>query len=58
ILVNNAGLALGTAPAQEVALKDWQTMVNTNITGLLNITHHLLPTLIKQKGIVVNLSSV
>ncbi|MCZ7449371.1 SDR family oxidoreductase [Agrobacterium rhizogenes] len=58
ILVNNAGLALGTAPAPQVALKDWQTMVDTNITGLLNITHHLLPTLIQQKGIVVNLSSV
>ena len=58
ILVNNAGLALGTAPAPQVPLKDWQTMVNTNITGLLNITHQLLPTLIDRKGIVVNLSSV
>ncbi|UXT51217.1 SDR family oxidoreductase [Agrobacterium tumefaciens] len=58
ILVNNAGLALGTAPAPQVPLKDWQTMVNTNITGLLNITHHLLPTLIERRGIVVNLSSV
>ncbi len=58
ILVNNAGLALGTAPAPQVPLKDWQTMVDTNITGLLNITHHLLPTLIERKGIVVNLSSV
>ncbi|OAE49540.1 MULTISPECIES: SDR family oxidoreductase [Agrobacterium] len=58
ILVNNAGLALGTAPAPQVPLKDWQTMVDTNITGLLNITHHLLPTLIERKGIVVNLASV
>ncbi|CDI11030.1 SDR family oxidoreductase [Agrobacterium sp. 33MFTa1.1] len=58
VLVNNAGLALGTAPAPQVPLKDWQTMVNTNITGLLNITHHLLPILIDRKGIVVNLSSV
>lgn len=58
VLVNNAGLALGTAPAPQVPLKDWQTMVNTNITGLLNITHHLLPTLIDRKGIVVNLASV
>lgn len=58
VLVNNAGLALGTDPAPQVPLKDWQTMVNTNITGLLNITHHLLPTLIDRKGIVVNLSSV
>lgn len=58
ILVNNAGLALGTAPAPQVSLKDWQTMVDTNITGLLNITHHLLPTLIDRKGIVINLASV
>ncbi|MFK3777805.1 SDR family oxidoreductase [Agrobacterium sp. NPDC089420] len=58
ILVNNAGLALGTAPAPQVPLKDWQTMVNTNITGLLNITHLILPTLIERRGIVVNLSSV
>lgn len=58
ILVNNAGLALGTAPAPQVPLKDWQTMVNTNITGLLNITHQILPTLIDRRGIVVNLSSV
>lgn len=58
ILVNNAGLALGTAPAPQVPLKDWQTMVNTNITGLLNVTHLLLPTLIDRKGIVINLSSV
>jgi len=42
----------------QVPLKDWQTMVDTNITGLLNVTHHLLPTLIERKGIVINLSSV
>ncbi len=58
VLVNNAGLALGTAAAPQVPLQDWHTMVNTNITGLLNITHHLLPTLIERRGIVVNLSSV
>ncbi len=58
VLVNNAGLALGTASAPDVPLKDWHTMVNTNITGLLNITHHLLPTLIERRGIVINLSSV
>lgn len=58
VLVNNAGLALGTSPAPQVPLKDWHTMVNTNITGLLNITHHLLPTLIERRGMVVNLASV
>lgn len=58
VLVNNAGLALGTAPAPQVPLADWKTMVNTNITGLLAITHHLLPTLIERRGMIVNLSSV
>lgn len=58
VLVNNAGLALGTATAPNVPLKDWHTMVNTNITGLLNITHHLLPILIERRGMIVNLSSV
>jgi serine 3-dehydrogenase len=58
ILVNNAGLALGTATAPGVPLKDWHTMVNTNITGLLNITHHLLPVLIERRGMIINLSSV
>ena len=58
VLVNNAGLALGTGPAPQVPLKDWHTMVNTNITGLLNITHHLLPGLIERRGMVINMSSV
>lgn len=58
ILVNNAGLALGTASAPETKFSDWKTMVDTNITGLLAITDALLPTLIKQKGMIVNLSSI
>lgn len=58
VLVNNAGLALGTAPAPQVPLADWKTMIDTNITGLLAITHHLLPTLIERRGMIVNLSSV
>lgn len=58
ILINNAGLALGTAPAQEAQLQQWQEMIDTNVTGLVTITHALLPTLIKRKGMVINLSSV
>ncbi|MDS7594125.1 SDR family oxidoreductase [Agrobacterium tumefaciens] len=58
VLVNNAGLALGTSPAPQVPLRDWHTMVATNITGLLNITHQLLPTLIERRGMVINLASV
>ncbi|WP_312443011.1 SDR family NAD(P)-dependent oxidoreductase, partial [Stutzerimonas kunmingensis] len=38
-LVNNAGLALAPQPAQQVDLADWHTMIDTNITGLVNVTH-------------------
>jgi len=59
-LVNNAGLALSPAPSQETALEDWHTMVDTNIKGLLNVTHALLPTLIKTGAgaTIINLGSV
>lgn len=46
-LINNAGLALSPLPAQEVALEDWKTMIDTNVTGLVTVTHALLPTLIR-----------
>lgn len=58
LLVNNAGLALGTAPAQAASLADWTTMVDTNITSVLALTHRLLPALIERRGAIVNLSSV
>jgi len=57
VLVNNAGLALGTGPAQECRLDQWQVMVETNITALLAITHKVLPQLIARKGAILNLSS-
>ncbi len=58
LLVNNAGLALGTASAQESDLADWKTMIATNVTALVSLTHKLLPGLIERKGAVINLSSV
>lgn len=58
LLVNNAGLALGTAPAQKADLAQWKTMVDTNVTALISLTHKLLPALIERKGAIVNLSSV
>lgn len=59
-LVNNAGLALAPQPAQQVDLKDWHTMIDTNVTGLVNVTHAVLPLLIETgKGAsIVNLGSV
>ena len=59
ILVNNAGLALGLAPAFTASLSDWDTMVATNITGLMHMTRALLPGMVERNhGHVVNLSSI
>lgn len=58
LLVNNAGLALGTAPAQDSDLADWKVMIETNVTALVSLTHRLLPGLIERKGAIINLSSV
>ncbi len=58
LLVNNAGLALGTGPAQSSDLDQWKTMIDTNVTGLVSITHKLLPGLIERRGTIINLSSV
>jgi len=58
LLVNNAGLALGTAPAQQADLAQWQQMIDTNITALVTLTRRVLPTLIARKGAVINISSV
>jgi serine 3-dehydrogenase len=57
LLVNNAGLALGTQPAQASSLDDWRTMIDTNITALVTLTRALLPTLIARRGAVINVSS-
>jgi len=58
LLINNAGLALGTAPAQTANLDQWNQMIETNVTGLVTITHKLLATLIARKGAIINISSV
>lgn len=58
LLVNNAGLALGTEKAQDASLDNWRIMIDTNVTALVSITHKLLPLLIERKGAIINLSSV
>jgi len=58
VLVNNAGLALGTAPAQRADLAQWRQMIDTNVTALATLTHALLPTLIERRGVIVNISSI
>jgi NADP-dependent 3-hydroxy acid dehydrogenase YdfG len=59
VLVNNAGLALGMAPADALDLDDAETMIDTNIKGLLACTRALLPGMIERgRGHVINLGSV
>jgi serine 3-dehydrogenase len=58
LLLNNAGLAPPTSPLPET---DWgllETVVDTNVTGLVALTRALLPGLIERKGAIINLSSV
>lgn len=59
VLVNNAGLALGMEPAQACNLDDWETMIDTNIKGLMFMTRALLPGMVERdRGHIVNLGSV
>ena len=59
VLVNNAGLALGLAPAQTADLDAWETMVDTNVKGPLYVTRALLPGMVERgRGHVINMGSV
>ncbi len=59
ILYNNAGLALGLGKAHEADLAQWETMIDTNVTGLVRVTRAVLPGMVaRNRGDVVNISSV
>ena len=59
IVVNNAGLALGLGPADQADLDEWETMVDTNIKGLMYFTRLMLPMLIENGGgHIVNTGSI
>jgi 3-hydroxy acid dehydrogenase / malonic semialdehyde reductase len=59
LLVNNAGLALGLEPAHKASLDDWDTMVDTNIKGVMYCTRAILPGMVaRNRGHVVNIGSV
>lgn len=59
ILINNAGLALGLEPEYEGDFQDWDTMIDTNIKGLLNMTRFIVPEMVKRdSGMVINIGSV
>jgi len=58
LLLNNAGLAPPTDPLSETDWERIETVIDTNITGLVALTRALLPKLIERKGQIINLSSV
>lgn len=59
VLINNAGLALGLSPIHEGDISDWDTMIDTNIKGLLYVTRVVSPWMVAQKsGHIINLSSI
>lgn len=59
ILLNNAGLALGRDSFDKASLGDWETMIDTNIKGLLYVSKAVVPFMVQQKsGHIINLGSV
>lgn len=59
ILVNNAGLALGSDKMQDGLISNWETMIDTNIKGLLYVTKYALASMIERKqGHIINIGSV
>ena len=59
ILINNAGLAAGRDLFEEADLNDWETMLNTNVHGLIYVTKAILPFMIAQKkGHIINMGSI
>lgn len=58
VLINNAGLALGRDSFQDASIEDWETMIDTNVKGLLYISKAVLPLLINnKKGHIINIGS-
>jgi 3-hydroxy acid dehydrogenase/malonic semialdehyde reductase len=59
ILINNAGLALGLKPVDEGDIDQWETMINTNVKGLLYMTRAVVPIMIDQgAGHIINIGSI
>ncbi|HMO31930.1 MAG TPA: SDR family NAD(P)-dependent oxidoreductase [Lacibacter sp.] len=58
VLVNNAGLALGRDAFEEADMADWETMINTNVKGLLYVSRSVLPLMIRRRqGQIINIGS-
>ena len=59
VLINNAGLALGTEPAHLASLDEWETMISTNCQGLVTVTRAVLPAMVaRNSGMIINIGSI
>jgi len=59
VLINNAGLALGTEPAHLASIAEWETMIDTNTKGLVTMTRAILPDMVaRDSGLIINIGSV
>jgi len=59
ILLNNAGLSRGLSKLQDGEIRDWQEMIDTNVKGLLYVTHAVLPGMVRRNsGHVINMGSI
>lgn len=59
VLVNNAGLALGKDYFDEADMNDWETMIDTNVKGLIYVSRAVIPYMAsRKKGIIINIGSV
>ena len=59
ILINNAGLSLGLDAIQDGNIEDWETMIDTNVKGLLYVSRSVMPLMVAQKaGHIINIGSI
>lgn len=59
VLVNNAGLALGRGLFHEAEISDWNTMIDTNVKGLLYVSKAVIPFMVQRKnGQIINVGSI
>jgi len=59
VLINNAGLAQGLSTIQDGDINDWETMIDTNVKGLLYVSRAIMPLMIeRKKGHIINIGSI
>lgn len=58
ILINNAGLSLGRENFSTANLDDWDTMIQTNVNGLVYVTKALMPIILNNQTHIINIGSI